>query len=49
MDDYWLLLRDAVIHQLSQTQRGREYLEQCWVLEQTEPDRQGLRESFGRT
>ncbi len=46
--DYRLLLRDAVIHRLSQTESGREYLEKCWMLEQTEPDRKRLGERFGK-
>lgn len=47
VDDYQLLLRDAVIHKLSQTEKGEEYLEKAWVLEQTTPDRKRLRERFG--
>lgn len=46
--DYRVFLRDAVIHNLSHTESGREYLEKCWILEQTKPDRQALREKFGR-
>ncbi len=41
--DYLLLLRDAVIYTLSQSQKGREYLENCWILEQTETDRASMR------
>lgn len=44
--EYWLLLRDAVIHKYLQTEEGREYLENCWILEQTKPDRQTLREKM---
>lgn len=44
--EYWLLLRDAVIHKYLQTEDGREYLENCWTLEQTKPDRQSLREKM---
>lgn len=44
--EYWLLLRDAVIHKYLQTEEGREYLENCWTIEQTKPDRQSLREKM---
>ncbi|SKA99765.1 hypothetical protein SAMN05443428_1387 [Caloramator quimbayensis] len=46
--EYWLLLRDAVIYNYNQTKEGREYLENCWRLEQTEPDRKILREKTRR-
>ena len=38
-----MLVRDAFIHAMSQTEDGRDYLEQCWVLTQTEPDTAALR------
>ena len=37
------LLRDAFIHRIRQTEEGREYLENCWLVKQTEPDRRRLR------
>lgn len=40
-------MRDGLIHMLNQTQAGREYLDKCWILEQTEPDRKALREKYG--
>jgi len=46
VDDYMALQRDAYIHKLIQTEEGREYLEKCWILEQTKPDRQKLRDRF---
>ncbi len=46
--EYWQYLRDSYIHQLNQTQEGREYLEKCWIVKQTKPDRQKLREKFGK-
>lgn len=46
--DYLFLLRDAVIYTLSQTKRGQEYLEECWILEQTDFDRKSMRERVGR-
>lgn len=48
IDMFFLLLRDAFIFEKSKTEEGREYLEDCWILEQTEPDRNALREKFGR-
>ena len=35
--------RDAFIHRLNQTEHGQEYLDNAWRMEQTEPDREGLR------
>nr|DAL49724.1 MAG TPA_asm: hypothetical protein [Caudoviricetes sp.] len=43
-----LLMRDAFIFKQSQTPAGREYLENCWRIEQTEPDRKALRRRFGK-
>ena len=40
---YKMLVRDAFIDMMSQTEEGRDYLEQCWVLKQTEPDIAKLR------
>lgn len=40
---YKLLLRDAFVEHMSQTEEGREYLEQAWLLTQTKPDRKTLR------
>ena len=48
IDTYFLLLRDAFIYDKSKTEEGREYLENGWILEQTEPDRNSLREKFGK-
>lgn len=44
--EYWLLLRDAVIYNYMQTSEGLEYLENCWRMEQTSPDRKKLREKM---
>ncbi len=46
-DVYLLILRDAFVYERSKTEEGREYLENCWILEQTEPDKKRLREKFG--
>ena len=40
---YKMLVRDAFIDMMSQTEEGRDYLEQCWILTQTKPDTAGLR------
>ncbi len=44
---YWQYLRDAVIYNYSQTEKGCDYLRQCWAAEQKEPDRVTLRRLFG--
>lgn len=41
-----MLLRDAYIDMMRQSEEGREYLENCWLLNQTEPDRHTLRREF---
>ena len=46
--EYWLLLRDAVVYNYMQSEEGREYLENCYRMEQTEPERGKLREKFGK-
>lgn len=40
------LLVDSFVHKMSQSEEGRDYLEQCWMLKQTKPDRKSLREKF---
>lgn len=44
---YRILVRDAFIFKMRQTEEGREYLETAYTLKQTEPDRKQLREKFG--
>lgn len=46
--EFWLLLRDSYIYKLKQSEEGMKYLDKCWILEQTKPDRQALREHFGK-
>lgn len=46
--DYLIYKRDAFIHRMSQTEKGEEYLNNAWRLEQTTPDRKALREKFGK-
>jgi hypothetical protein len=36
--EFYLLLHDAVVWNLSQTEEGRKYLDRAWILRQTEPD-----------
>lgn len=42
-----VLLRDAFVYNLKQSQEGRDYLEECYLFKQTKPDRKKLRERFG--
>jgi len=44
--EYWLLLRDAAIYNHMQTEEGRKYLDNCWRMEQTSPQRDALRKKF---
>jgi hypothetical protein len=46
--EYWLLVRDALIHEYMKTVEGQEYLENCWRIEQVNPDREKLREKVGK-
>ena len=40
--------RDAYIYFLEKTEEGREYLDNAWRMEQTEPDRPALRKKYGK-
>ena len=46
--DYLLVRRDALINRMNQTEKGVEYLNNAYRLEQTEPDRDKLRKKFGK-
>ncbi len=46
---YKILAKDAFVDKLGQTEEGREYLENCWILTQTKPDREKLRKKYGRS
>lgn len=48
LDIYLFFRREAYIDSLSQTEEGREYLNNCWRITQTGTDRKSLREKFGR-
>ena len=43
---YLIWRRDAYINMLSKTEAGQEYLDNAWRMEQTEPDRAGLRKKL---
>ena len=45
---YLIWRRDAYIYMLSRTEKGQDYLDNAWRMEQTEPDRAGLRAKFGK-
>jgi hypothetical protein len=38
--------RDAFIYKFNQTEKGQEYLDNAWRMEQTEPDRAALRKKL---
>ena len=46
IDLYLYFMREAYIYELSKTKEGKEYLENCWRMEQTEPDRVKMREKM---
>ena len=43
---YLFFMREAMIFENSKTDEGREYLRNCWRMEQTKPDREGVRKNF---
>ena len=44
--EYLTYRRDAFIHWLSQSEKGQEYLDNAWRMEQTKPDRAALRKKI---
>ena len=46
IDTYLFFMREAMIWENSQTEEGRKYLNDCYRMEQTKPDREGLRRRF---
>lgn len=46
--DFLQYRRDAFITMLSRTEKGQEYLDNAWRMEQTAPDRAALRKQFGK-
>lgn len=45
--DYWGYLHDAVVWNCGRSDAGKEYLENAYYYQQTEPDRKALRAKFG--
>lgn len=43
---YLTLRRDAFIHKMNQSEKGREYLDNAWRMEQVKPDRAALRKKL---
>lgn len=43
---YLQWLRDAYIYMMNRTEAGRQYLDDCWRMEQTKPDRARLRQKL---
>lgn len=46
--DFLIYRRDAFIHRMNQTEKGRQYLEDAFRLEQVKPDREALQRKFGK-
>lgn len=46
--DYLQYRRDAFIHEMNKTEKGREYLEDAYGLTQEEPNRIKARSLFGK-
>lgn len=46
--EYLTYRRDAFIYTMNQTEKGQEYLDNAWRMEQTKPDRAALRRKFGK-
>jgi len=46
MYTFYSLLKDAFIYNCQNTEKGKEYLENAWILEQKKPSRGELRNHF---
>ena len=46
--EYLQYRRDAFINWLSQSEKGQEYLDNAWRMEQTKPEREKLRAKYGQ-
>lgn len=44
IDDFLIYQRDAFIQRMSETEKGREYLDNCYRIEQTKPNYEALKE-----
>lgn len=49
LDLFHLMLKNSVVAEYESTEEGREYLEKCDRMKQTQPDRAALRKKFGNT
>ena len=43
-----MLVRDAFVDKMEQSEEGRDYLDKCWTLSQTTPDYKSLKEKLER-
>ena len=43
-----VLVRDSFISWMNGSKEGQEYLEKCWTLTQTNPDRESLRNRYSK-
>lgn len=48
LDIYLFYMREGFIYENLQSKEGKEYLENCWRMTQTKPDRKKLREKYGK-
>lgn len=46
IDLYLYFMRESYIYTLSQTEKGRKYLEDCYRMTQTKPDRKKIRDKI---
>lgn len=46
VDIYMFLRREAYIYNLRESEQGREYLKNCYRIQQTKPDREKVREKI---
>lgn len=46
IDTYLFFMREAMVYENSKTEEGREYLKNCWRIEQTKPDRKAIRDKI---
>lgn len=45
---FWVYLKDAFIYKMNQTDEGLTYLDNAWRLTQKQPDREKLRQKYGK-
>ena len=44
--EFYAIARDAFISAMNRSEEGQDYLERCWIAQQTKPDREALRRHF---